>query len=74
MSEIVYISIKGFVIGFVSYFLYSLYHTRKERNRKPKLLKLHYEWKLTALRREIGELKQIIKLIRKLEKDKSNEV
>lgn len=41
MSEIICISIKGFVIGFVSYFLYSLYQTRKERNRKPKLLELY---------------------------------
>ncbi len=33
-------------------------------------LKIHYEWKLTTLRREIEELEQIIKLTRKLNKDK----
>lgn len=32
-------------------------------------LKIHYELKLTALRREIEELKQIIKLARKLNKE-----
>ncbi len=36
-------------------------------------LKIHYEWKLTTLRREIEELEQIIKLVRKLEKDKNSE-
>lgn len=31
-------------------------------------LKIHYEWKLTNLRREIEELEQIIKLARKMNK------
>lgn len=36
-------------------------------------LKIHYEWKLTTLRREIEELEQIIKLVNKLNKEKGNE-
>jgi hypothetical protein len=36
-------------------------------------LKIHYELKLTILRREIEKLEQIIKLVNKINKEKGND-
>jgi len=40
MSEIIFIVVKAFVIGFISYFLYSLWQTNKQFKRKPIKLEL----------------------------------